>query len=277
LNNKSDLLKKSGTILLATVLVAGFIGISTPFSIFAQEYYDDYESEEYSQYYNDEYATEYNSYEKYMKNDNPKSIFQKINCDNINKNSPDSVNLSDEPESTNGEGTSSSDASRVNPGGFSDQGVKFLSVCQNNNNVNNIFNTFNNGDNSFSFVHNNTLTQNQNASYTTTISCGNNFNEGDNTINQTVVSIGNNITCSLTQNVTQIGSITDNTENNLPGVISTSSIADVEQPLAKTQQINPFETDNGISIQQQGKEDSPKLTAMEKVEKLKTQWLDLLP
>jgi hypothetical protein len=106
--------------------------------------------------------------------------------------------------------------------------------------------------------------------------CGNNFNEGDNS-NQTVVSLGNNITCSFTQSFTPIGSLTDNTENNPPGVLGTSSIADVEQPLAKTQQIKSFQNDNGIKIQQQGKEDSPELTAMEKITKLKQQWLNQLP
>jgi hypothetical protein len=275
LNNKSDLLKKNSTILLATVLVAGFIGISTPISIFAQEYYDDYESEEYSQYY-DEYATDYNGYEKYIKNDDPKPFIQKINCENINKNSPDSVNLNNEPDSTNRESTSSNAASRINPGGFSDQGVNFVSVCQNNNNVNNIFNTFNNGDNSLSFVHNNTLTQNQNASFTTSMVCGNAFSEGDNS-NISTVFLGNTVSCTLTQNVTQIGNITDNTENNAPGVISTGSIAEVEQPLVKTQQIKSFQHDNGISIQQQGKEDSSDLTAMEKITKLKKQWIELTP
>jgi hypothetical protein len=59
LNNKSDLLKKSSTILLATVLVVSFIGISSPSSIFAQEYYDESKTDEYSQYYDDDYETKY--------------------------------------------------------------------------------------------------------------------------------------------------------------------------------------------------------------------------
>ena len=65
MNNKSDLLKKSSTILLATVLVVGFIGISSPSSIFAQEYYDESKTDEYSQYYDDDYETKYSNYESY--------------------------------------------------------------------------------------------------------------------------------------------------------------------------------------------------------------------
>ena len=57
--------------LLATVLVVGFVGLSTMSSIFAQ-YSDDYESE-YSQYY-DDYEK---SYEKYMKDDSSKPNIQK--------------------------------------------------------------------------------------------------------------------------------------------------------------------------------------------------------
>ena len=81
--------------------MVGFIGISTPSSIFAQEYYDEYESE-YSQYY-DDYESEYNGYEKYMKDDNHKSISQKFNCDNTNINIPSisrNPGTGDEPEST---------------------------------------------------------------------------------------------------------------------------------------------------------------------------------
>ncbi|HET7643141.1 MAG TPA: hypothetical protein VFK40_06510 [Nitrososphaeraceae archaeon] len=54
---------------------------STPSSIFAQYYEDDYESE-YSQYYDDDY-------EKYMKNDDSKPSINKIICNNINNNLSD--------------------------------------------------------------------------------------------------------------------------------------------------------------------------------------------
>jgi hypothetical protein len=156
--------------------------------------------------------------------------------------------------------------------------------------------TLNNVDNSLSFVHDNSLTQNQNASFTFSMECGTNniLVEGDNTGNNTVVSLGNNVSCLITQ--TQIGNITDNSQNNLPGLTSPSSIADVEQPLAKTQQINPYENDNGISIPQQGNQidvmksqssktspttiaqgigNPPELTATEKIEKLKAQYVEL--
>jgi hypothetical protein len=63
--------------------MVGFIGmISSPSSIFAQEYYDDNEAEEYSQYYDDGYESEYINYEKYMKDDNPRPISKTISCDN---------------------------------------------------------------------------------------------------------------------------------------------------------------------------------------------------
>jgi hypothetical protein len=271
LHNKSDILKKSSTILLATVLVVGLIGISTQSSIFAQYYDDDYESEEYSQYY-DDYETKYYNYESYMKDDNSKPSIQKLSCNNIINNLPvdnnvDTNNAFDSPTRD-----SQSGQDRMNADRYSDQKGNFVYVCQNNNV--DIQNTFNNGDNSFSFVHNNTLQQNQNASFTTSMVCGNTFSEGDNS-NITTIMLGNNITCLLTQNVTQIGNITDNTQNNPPGVISTSSIADVEQPLTKTQQIKSFENDNGIEIQQQRTEDSTELTAMEKITKLKAQYVEL--
>lgn len=88
--------------------------------------------------------------------------------------------------------------------------------------------------------------------------------------------VGSNITCTINSNPNLIGNITDNSQNNFPGITSPSSIADVEQPLAKTQQIR-FQKDNGIEIQQQRTEDSHDLTAMEKITKLKTQWLNQLP
>ena len=115
----------------------------SPSFIFAQEYYDDYESE-YSQYYED-YESEYNGYEKYMKDDNHKSISQKINCDNTNINIPSSISnnpdIEDEPESTsssNGDSQSGQRIDRMNGDAFSHQKGDYGYVCQNNNNNNQI-------------------------------------------------------------------------------------------------------------------------------------------
>jgi hypothetical protein len=148
LNNKFAILKKSSTMLLATVLVVGFIGVATPSSIFAQNYNDDYESE-YSQYYDDAYEK---SYEKYIKDDysQPSKKNIKINCDNSSYNPPINVNVNiDNSDPTNGEvslsgdtsrsssnGDSQSSHDRMNSNKDSNQKGNFKVICQNNNNVN---------------------------------------------------------------------------------------------------------------------------------------------
>ena len=129
MNNKFTLLKKSSTILLATVLVVGFIGMSSPSSIFAQYYEDDYESE-YSQYYDDDYEK---SYDKYMKDDYSKPSIKKINinCDNSNRNpsdnnnNVDTSNVFDLPNRD-----SQSDQDRMNSNKDSNQKGNFVSICQ---------------------------------------------------------------------------------------------------------------------------------------------------
>jgi hypothetical protein len=233
--------------------VFGVFGIFPSTSIFAQYYDDDYEK----------------SYEKYVKDDYYKPNIQKLSCNNIIRNQPgdDNQDTSNGSNLPNGDPQAGQD--RMNP----NQKGNFVYICQNNNV--NIENTINNGDSSFSFVHNNTLTQNQNASFTQTMTCGNAFSEGDDSNITTIIS-GNTISCTFTQNVTQIGNITDNTENNAPGATSPISSVDTQQPSVQSQQIKSVQNNNGISVQQQRTEDSTDLTAMEKVTKLKTQWLNQL-
>jgi hypothetical protein len=96
--------------------VVGFIGMSSPSSIYAQ-YYDDYQTE-YSQYY-DDYEK---SYEKYMKDDYSKISIQKISCNNIiNPLRTNDVNTGNEPEAT-----SSNKVNSFNPDRFSGQKGNFL-------------------------------------------------------------------------------------------------------------------------------------------------------
>jgi hypothetical protein len=269
LNNKSESLKKSSTILLATVLVVGFIGISYPSSIFAQEYYDDYETEEYSQYYNDDYESEYNNYEKYMKDDNSKPSIQKISCNNINNNNIDFG------DATNDEAISSS--SDVSPS-FSnvdsqpDKKGDFVDPCLNNNNVKIITNNFNTG----TTVNNNNLNIENNNAQEQAINlqqeaCTNEATTGD-LINAVSVTAGNisNTTFDITQsndaNITQINdcevtqsqtatnanqSIADNDSV----VLTSSSIANVEQPQAQSQaHVKLLQDGNGVEINKQGNE-----------------------
>jgi hypothetical protein len=264
--------------LLAAVLVVGFIGMSSPSSIFAQYYYN-YEKK-YSQYYDGDYEK---SYEKYMKNDDSGRTIKNIKCNNIIKNSPNDNNNLDAPNALGlSNENSQSDQDRMN----ANHKGNFVYICQNNNNNNNIENNVNNVNNgntaSFSFVNNNTLQQNQNGNFTITMECGNgnaltqgNFTDsnGNNFTNLAIG--GDNVQCTISQ--TQTGNITDNTQNNPPGTTSPSSISNVEQPSVQTQQISSLHNNNGINIQQQRIEDSSDLTAMEKVTKLKTQWLSQLP
>ena len=72
MNNKFNTLQKNSAILLATVPVAGVIGISSPFAVFAQVYEDEYEREYDS----------YDGYKPEMNSDKSKPIIQIANCDN---------------------------------------------------------------------------------------------------------------------------------------------------------------------------------------------------
>jgi hypothetical protein len=314
--------------LLAAVLVVGFIGLSsTPSSIFAQ-YYDDYESE-YSQYYDDDY-------EKYMKKDDSKPIIDKIICNNINNNPSD--NNVDTSNALGFSNENSQLGQRDNQMNTEERGGNFVSICQNNDNLNIINPTLiiNNG----TTITNNTLSIGNNNPNNQTIdlsldACSNeidvaNFTQansaGDssNQSNSISISASQANDCEVTaiqSNLTQ--SIQDNSTNT--GVITVSSIDNGEQPQAQTQQVKLLQdgngveinqkgdlpidiqqikssnNDNGIEIQQQGNlpmgitqqlensnekdssitsqsvDDSSDLTAMEKVTKLKTQWLNQLP
>jgi len=281
--------------LLATVLVVGFIGMSSPSSIFAQYYDDDYELE-YSQYYDNDYEK---SYEKYMNVDYSKPSNQniKINCDNSNRNPSDNNgDTSNAFEAPNGNSQSGQDRMNV------DQKGNFKVICQNNN-IKNIVNINNNDFN----INNGTTINNISA-------CNDEFSQ---------VSSGNNGTS--TGNNAIIGNFTscNNSNFTFPSDPSQSSLDsnsglttasfDNEESSAQTQQIKLLQNndgikvqvqgdlpvdiqqikssnnDNGIKVQQQGTENSPKLTAlekqsdsheltaMEKVTKLKTQWLSQLP
>jgi hypothetical protein len=120
----------------------------------------------------------------YIKNDNPRSDSETISCNNINNNNilfgdvtTDETILSSDGSKSFCSGNSQSD--RINK---NDQKADFVNSCVNNNNIKFITTNFNtnNVDNSFSFVHNNSLQQN--ASFSQTIQCVNsNFsNEGNN-------------------------------------------------------------------------------------------------
>jgi len=297
--------------LLAAILVVGFIGISSPSSIFAQ-YYNDYESQ-YSQYYDGNYEK---SYEKYMKNDDSKPNIIKIKCNNISKNPSN-----DNPVIENAIGLSDDDPQsgqridRISGDGNSDGKGDFVSICQNNNSLNIVNPTLivNNGttinNNTLSIENNNAnqqsidLEQNgcaNTASQSSTISTtGNNSNisnSGNNQASQTN-------DCQIDQQQTS-GNQTQSIQNNNTGVITTNSIANVGQPMVESEGIKSKSIGgiNGILIHQQGNlpvditlsqttkssntspsiiaqelKDSHDLTAMEKITKLKQQWLSQLP
>lgn len=244
--------------LLVTVLMVGFIGISSPFSIFAQEYYDDYESE-YSQYYNDDYETKYYDYESYMKDDNSKPSIQKISCNNIINNQPvdnnvDTSNAFDLPN-----GNSQSGQDRMNPDGYSDQKGDFVLKCITNNFITE---TTINNDN-LNIENNNaqqqSITQQQEAcTNDAAVDQANSidFTFGDVINNSVSASQSNSASISQSNDceVTQSQSATNANQSiidNDSGVITSSSIANVEQPLEQSQQIKSFQTINGIEIQQQ--------------------------
>ncbi|HET7644208.1 MAG TPA: hypothetical protein VFK40_11910 [Nitrososphaeraceae archaeon] len=322
---------------MATVLVVGFIGISSPSSIFAQYYDDDYESE-YSQYYDDDYEK---SYDKYMKDDysqtSKKNI--KINCDNSNYNPPINVNVNiDNSDPTNGEVSSSSDASRSFSTGDSQSGQdrmnsnqkgNFKVICQNNNNVdvNPIFNTVKNiVNNNETIVNNiaetqaNNVTATQSNSFTADIT-QDAENSGNGTlqqgfclqVNQQNAAAGNDASNTGTNEIqscqdtesngaSQDPTIGASSNDNVNGGIISSSVANSEDPQAQTQ-VKIIHNGNGVEINKQGNQpidireiqssnnsnekdssitsqsvdDSSELTAMEKITKLKTQWLNQLP
>jgi hypothetical protein len=266
--------------------MVGFIGISSPFSILAQEYYDDqYETE----YYNDDYEKEYNSYEKYMKDDNSKPSIQKISCNNIIKNLPvdNNVDTSNALDSTNGDSQSGQD--RMNNNGYSDQEGNFVFVCQNNNIENNNFNIVNNI--SVSQVNdcgNGELPLNINCTNTASVPNGTNGSVSQ------VNDCGNG---ELPENVecTNTASLDPNTND----VITTSSITDDNQSLVHSQQIKQLSKYNApenkqqnlskdireslLSLLSQSSKTSPPtithetgdLSTLEKVEKLKAQYVEL--
>jgi len=311
---------------LAIVLVVGFIGMSSPSSIFAQYYDDDYESE-YSQYYdNDDYEK---SYDKYMKDDYSKPSIQnlKIYCDNSNRNPSDSnVDGSNAFGLPNGDSQSGQD--RMNSNKDSNQKGNFKVICQNNN-IKNIVN-INNNDfniNNGTTINNNTVAiENNNANeqqFNSQISACNSaasassqssFDVVNSTLNDTVgfnfsandsvaagasAGMGSALGAAAaradcTNVTTTVGPIIANQSiaDNDSGVITPNSIANDGQSIAATQTSNAFQNDNGIAatqisnsfqydngieIQQQRTDDSHDLTAMEKVTKLKTQWLNQLP
>jgi hypothetical protein len=308
LNNKSDLLKKSSTILLATVLVVSFIGISSPSSIFAQEYYDDSETDEYSQYYDDDYETKYSNYESYMKDEKPRPIIQKISCDNINNNPPISLNVGtgNEPESTssgdasrsfsNGDSQSGQRIDRMNADGFSDQKGDFVYTCQNNNNLNVNVDISNEQQINPTLSACNTIVESESPNIQDSFNTGGSGNTAF--LNATTICTDNIFDQVIIPN--------QPIQDNDPGVITASSIANVEQPSVQSQQIKSLQQNNGIGTQQkanipidimlsqlssqsqqtsktsppiiaQGIGDSTELTATEKITKLKQQWMELTP
>ena len=149
--------------LLAAVLVVGFIGISNPSNIFAQYYDEDYEK----------------SYEKYMKDDYSKPSIQKISCNNINKNPSDKhieSNALDLPDEN-----SKSDRMNAN------KKENFVYVYQNNNT--NIFNI----ENLSVDIENNP--DNQTINLTQELNCTNNnfnglINIGCNNLVNSTIGIG---------------------------------------------------------------------------------------
>ena len=275
-----------------------------------------------------------------MKNDDPRPIVQKINCDNINNNPPININV-DLSDASNGEASSSGDVSqslsngdsqtdqridRMNANGFSDQKGDFVYTCLNNNTLNvnaDISSTTNFNDettinNNTLFIENNNaqeqlIVQQQEActnaaDINTDDDTGITIGEitGDTTITTsqtTTIGVNQSNNCTVTQDQSATNanqSIADNDSV----VLTSSSVANVEQPLEQSQQIKSLEENSGIEIQQQGilpigiaqqlensfTEDSSKLTALEKepdnlseltatekIDKLKTQWLNLLP
>lgn len=270
--------------------MVGFIGISTPSSIFAQEYYDEYESE-YSQYY-DDYETEDNSYEKYMKDDNHKSISQKINCDNTNINIPSissNPGIGDEPESTsssNGDSQSGQRIDRMNGDAFSHQKGDFVYVCQNNNNNNN------------QIVNVDITNEEQ---FTPTITACNTIYTAEGDIQNSFNIVDSEVATVCTENTFEQILNANQPIGETDSGVTTSSIANVGQPSVYSQQIKSFQKDNGINIQPkgnlpidiilsqlssqssktsqptipQGTGDSSELTATEKIDKLKTQYMEL--
>jgi hypothetical protein len=250
-----------------------------------------------------------------MKDDNSKPSIQKISCNNINNNN---IDLGD---ATNDEAISSS--SDVSPS-FSkvdsqpDKKGDFVDPCLNNNNVKIITNNFNTGttvnNNNLNIENNNAqeqlIVQQQEActnaaDINTDDDTGITIGEitGDTTITTsqtTTIGVNQSNNCTVTQDQSATNanqSIADNDSV----VLTSSSVANVEQPLEQSQQIKSFQTINGIDIQQQGNlpidtirqlefssiKDSPiasqgigdshELTALEKTTKLKQQWLELLP
>ena len=294
MNNKFTLLKKSSTILLATVLVIGFIGISSPSSIFAQYYDDDYESQ-YSQYYDDDYEK---SYEKYMKDDNPKVSIKKINinCDNSNRNPSDNnVDRSNAFDLPNGDSQSGQD--RMSSNKDSNQKGNFKVICQNNNN--NIKNVIVNGDITNEQQNNPTI-----SACNTVVQSGDgdtNIADSFNDINNGTISIlGASTVCTdnVFENIINGSQPFADTESG----VTANSISNVGQPSVLSQQLKSLQNDNGIKMQHQanmdiilsqlssqsqqssstspttmaqGTGDSAELTATEKIDKLQAQYIEL--
>jgi hypothetical protein len=235
LNNKLDILKESSTMLLASVLMVGFIGISSPFSIFAQEYHDDDYESEYSQYYNDDYETKYYDYESYMKDDNSKPSIQKISCNNIIKNSPVDNNVDTSSAFDLPGGDSQLGQDRMN----ADQKGDFVYVCQNNNNIVNI----NNND----FDINNETTVNNLSACNNVVALISSNNSGSGAGAQSFTGdtdLCNNSTLTFPFNPSQSSQDSDS------GVITSSSISNGEQ--AQSQHIKLLQDGNGVEINQQG-------------------------
>ena len=215
--------------------MVGFIGISYPSSIFAQEYYDDYETEEYSQYYDDDYETKYYDYESYIKDDNSKPSIQKLSCNNIIKNQPVDNNVDTSSAFDLSNGNSQLGQDRMN----SDQKGDFVYVCQNNNNIVNINN------NNFNINNETTINNLSACNNVVTLVSANNSGSGAGV--QTVTgdsALCNNSTFTFPFNPSQSSQDSDS------GVITSSSISNGEQ--AQSQHIKLLQDDNGVEIHQQG-------------------------
>jgi hypothetical protein len=234
-----------------------------------------------------------------MKDDYSKPSIQnlKINCDNSNRNPSDS---NADPSNAFGLPNRDSQSDRMNGDAIPDHKGNFVFVCQNNNNNNNIVNVgnINNGttiNNNTLFIENNNAQEQQ---FNTPVSAcnsasdsaaSNTFDLANNTFTNSSLAADLSATASSTSTTTcnnvtaNVGPIIANQSiaDNDSGVITPNSIANNGQSSVQSLDVNSYQRVNGIEVQQQQQqqrtEDSHDLTAMEKVIKLKTQWLNQLP
>ena len=291
-------------------MVVGFIGLSIPSSIFAQ-YYDDYEKKyDYEKYMkNDDSRPIINKIICNNINKNPSdnnnvitnSVSDLTHVDSQSDQRINPMNTDDQEGNFVSICQNNDNLNIINP----------TLIINNGTTINN--NTLSIGNNN---PNNQTIDLSQDAclnAITTSQSAnvdsggGNISDSGNNFVTGTQ---SNDCTVTQTQsNLTQ--SIQDNSTNT--GVISLSSFANGEQSEAQTQHIKLLQDGNGVEINQQGNQpidvqqikssntnnglaiqqqraidsskltamdkqpDSQDLTAMEKITKLKTQWLNQLP